>query len=152
NRFRKTFVELVDEKIPSYVLDYIAANGSAFTPVGDLAISADPNNYDALGAVIATLENLGFMPDGIIMNPIDWRNMKQQKTADGVYTLSNGQSVAILQNELDWGGVNIPIIKDPEMEIGTFTVGAFNETVKAGVDSMLIYMETDGRTDVLEGS
>lgn len=152
NRFRKTFVELVDEKIPSYVLDYIAANGSAFTPVGDLAISDDPNNYDALGAVIATLENLGYMPDGIIMNPIDWRNMKQQKTADGVYTLSNGQSVAILQNELDWGGVNIPIIKDPAMEIGTFTVGAFNEVVKAGVDSMLIYMETDGRTDVLEGA
>lgn len=152
NRFRNTFVTLVDNRIPTYVLANIASNASAFTPVGNLDISENPNNYDALGAVIATIENLGFTPDGIILNPIAWRNMKQDKTPDGVYTLSNGQSVSILQNELDWGGINIPIIKDPEIDVDTFIVGAFNEVVKAGIDSMLIYMETDGRTDALEGT
>lgn len=147
NRMIQKFTELVNDKLPNEVLIAVKAGATAFTPVAALAINTNPNNYDALGAVIATIENLGLNPSAVVLNPIAWRNMKQEKNADGVYTMSNGQSVAILQNGLDWGGVYIPIIKDPLMGVDEFIVGDLKSTVKVGVDTMLIYMETDGRVD-----
>lgn len=147
NRMVQKFSELVNDKLPNVVLDAVKAGASPFTPVAALAINENPNNYDAMGAVIATIENLGFNVTAFLMNPIAWRNMKQEKNADGVYTLSNGQSVNILQNGLDWGGVYIPIIKDPTLGVDEFVTGDIFSTVKVGVDSVLMYMETDGRTD-----
>jgi hypothetical protein len=149
NRMLQKFKELVNDELPRVVLDAVKAGASAFTPDAALAINTNPNNYDAMGAVIATIENLGFQPSAFIMNPIAWRNMKQEKNDEGIYTLSNGQSVAILQNGLDWGGVFIPIIKDPELGADEFITGDIFATVKVGVDSMLMYMETDGRTDAV---
>lgn len=149
NRMVQKFSELVNDKLPSVVLDAVKAGASAFTPVAALAINSNPNNYDAMGAVIATIENLGFNVTAFMMNPIAWRNMKQDKTADGVYTLQNGQSVNILQNGLDWGGTYIPIIKDPTLGVDEFVTGDIFSTVKVGVDSVLMYMETDGRTDAV---
>lgn len=147
NRMVQKFSELVNDKLPNVVLDAVKAGASAFTPVAALAINTNPNNYDAMGAVIATIENLGFNVTAFMMNPIAWRNMKQEKNADGIYTLSNGQSVNILQNGLDWGGVYIPIIKDSTLGVDEFVTGDIFSTVKVGVDSVLMYMETDGRTD-----
>lgn len=149
NRMVQKFSELVNDKLPNVVLDAVKAGASAFTPVAALAINSNPNNYDAMGAVIATIENLGFNVSAFMMNPIAWRNMKQEKTADGVYTLQNGQSVNILQNGLDWGGVYIPIIKDATLGVDEFVTGDIFQTVKVGVDSVLMYMETDGRTDAV---
>jgi len=149
NRMVQKFSELVNDKLPNVVLDAVKAGASAFTPVAALAINSNPNNYDAMGAVIATVENLGFNVSAFMMNPIAWRNMKQEKTADGVYTLQNGQSVNILQNGLDWGGVYIPIIKDSTLGVDEFVTGDIFSTVKVGVDSVLMYMETDGRTDAV---
>jgi hypothetical protein len=149
NRMIQKFGELVNDKLPNVVLDAVKAGASAFTPDAALAINTNPNNYDAMGAVIATIENLGFNVTAFMMNPIAWRNMKQEKTADGVYTLQNGQSVNILQNGLDWGGVYIPIIKDPKLGVDEFVTGDIFSTVKVGVDSILMYMETDGRTDAV---
>lgn len=149
NRMVQKFSELVNDKLPNVVLDAVKAGASAFTPVAALAINTNPNNYDAMGAVIATIENLGFNVTAFMMNPIAWRNMKQEKNADGIYTLSNGQSVNILQNGLDWGGVYIPIIKDSTLGVDEFVTGDIFSTVKVGVDSMLMYMETDGRTDAV---
>jgi hypothetical protein len=149
NRMVQKFSELVNDKLPNVVLDAVKAGASAFTPVAALAINTNPNNYDAMGAVIATIENLGFNVTAFMMNPIAWRNMKQEKNADGIYTLSNGQSVNILQNGLDWGGVYIPIIKDPTLGVDEFVTGDIFSTVKVGVDSVLMYLETDGRTDAV---
>lgn len=149
NRMVQKFSELVNDKLPNVVLDAVKAGASAFTPVAALAINSNPNNYDAMGAVIATVENLGFNVSAFMMNPIAWRNMKQEKTADGVYTLQNGQSVNILQNGLDWGGVYIPIIKDSTLGVDEFVTGDIFSTVKVGVDTVLMYMETDGRTDAV---
>ena len=147
NRMLQKFGELVNDALPAVVLNAVRTGASAFTPVAELSINANPNNYDALGAVIATIENLNYNVTGIILNPIAWRNMKQEKTTDGVYTLSNGNSISILQNGLDWGGVMIPIIKDPALGVDEFIVGDIFGTVKVGVDSQLMYFETDGRTD-----
>lgn len=152
NRMVQKFSELVNDKLPNVVLDAVKAGASAFTPVAALAINTNPNNYDAMGAVIATIENLGFNVTAFMMNPVAWRNMKQEKNADGVYTLSNGQSVNILQNGLDWGGVYIPIIKDSKLGVDEFVTGDIFSTVKVGVDSVLMYMETDGRTDAVAGT
>jgi hypothetical protein len=152
NRMVQKFSELVNDKLPGVVLAEVKAGASAFTPVAALAINTNPNNYDAMGAVIATIENLGFNVTAFMMNPIAWRNMKQEKNADGIYTLSNGQSVNILQNGLDWGGVYIPIIKDSTLGVDEFVTGDIFSTVKVGVDSILMYMETDGRTDAVAGN
>jgi len=138
NRMLKKFAELVGDEIPNYVLAAVKAGATAFTPDAALAINDNPNNYDALGAVIATLENLGFQPNAIMMNPIAWRNMKQEKNTDGIYTLSNGQSIQLVSNGLDWGGTVIPYIKDTEMGVDEFIVGDLFETVKVGVDSQLL--------------
>ncbi len=54
----------------------------------------------------------------------------------------------MLQNSLDWGGTPIRIIKDPTIGIDEFIVGDLFDAVKVGVDSALMYFETDGRTDV----
>lgn len=148
NRMEQKFLELINVQIPEVVLTAIRAGASAFTSVPELAINANPNNYDALGAVIATLENLGYVPNVVFMNPIAWRNMKQEKTADGVYTLSNGQSISIIDRGIDWGGEMITIIKDPKLGVDEFIIGDLFETVKVGVDSEAMYFETDGRTDV----
>lgn len=150
DRMLKKFGELVMDKIPTVILARLQAGATAFTPNAALAINANPNNYDAIGAVLAQLENLGFVPDAIIMNPIAWRNMKQDKTADGVYTLSNGQSITLVGDTgLDWGGRVIPFVKDPTLAVDQFIIGDIFNTVKVGLDSELLYFETDGRTDAV---
>ena len=146
NRMIQKFTELVNDKLPTVVLTQIKAAATAFTPNPAFQINNNPNNYDALGAVIASIENLGKFPSAIILNPIAWRNMKQEKV-NGIYTMSNGQSIAILDNSLDWGGTQIRIIKDPTIGIDEFIVGDLFDSVKVGVDSSLMYFETDGRTD-----
>lgn len=145
--FRNTFAELVNKKIPQTVLTAIRANATAFTPNPLFNIDANPNNYDALGAVIASIQNLGYLPNGILINPIAYRNMKQSKNNQGTYNLSNGNSISIVDGGLDWNGTAIPIILDPTLQQDEFIVGDLFTAVKVGLDNELIYMETDGRVD-----
>lgn len=146
--FRTTFATLVNRKVPQAVLTAIRSSASAFTPNALFNIDENPNNYDALGAVIASIQNLGYLPNGILINPIAFRNMKQSKNENGTYNLSNGDSITIIGNGsgLDWNGTAIAIILDPTLGADEFIVGDFS-TVKVGLDSELIYMETDGRVD-----
>lgn len=147
NLFRNAFAELVNKKIPQTVLTAIRNNASAFTPNPLFNIDANPNNYDALGAVIASIQNLGYLPNGILINPIAYRNMKQSKNSQGTYNLSNGNSISIVDGGLDWNGTAIPIILDPALQQDEFIVGDLFTAVKVGLDNELIYMETDGRVD-----
>lgn len=146
--FRTTFATLVNRKVPQAVLTAIRSSASAFTPNALFNIDDNPNNYDALGAVIASIQNLGYLPNGILINPIAFRNMKQSKNENGTYNLSNGDSITIIGNGsgLDWNGTAIAIILDPTLGADEFIVGDFS-TVKVGLDNELIYMETDGRVD-----
>ena len=146
NRILQKFSELVNDKIPTAALELIKAEAVAFTTNAAFKINNTPNNYDAIGAVIASLEALDKTPSAIVLHPFAWRNMKQEKTG-GVYTLSNGNSISILQDSLDWGGIPIQIVKDPKIGIDEFMVGDFFDAVKVGVDTSLAYFETDGRTD-----
>lgn len=145
--FRNTFADLVNRKVPAAVLSAVSTASSAFTPNPLFNISTTPNNYDALGAVIASIQNLGYLPNGILINPIGYRNMKQSKNANGTYNLSNGNSISIVDGGLDWNGVAIPIILDATLGVDEFIVADFFNAVKVGLDNELIYMETDGRVD-----
>jgi CRISPR/Cas system CSM-associated protein Csm2 small subunit len=147
NRFNQKFAELVNYKLPNEVLNAVKTGATAFTAVPELAIHATPNNYDVLGACVASLENLGYMPNGIILHPYAWRNMKQAKGTDGHYALANGGSISVLENGFDWGGTFIQVFKDRTIGVDEFVVGDLFNSVKVGVDSQLMYFETDGRTD-----
>lgn len=152
NRMLSRFTDLVNVKLPNEVLSYIKLNATAFTPVPQLAINNNPNNYDAIGAVIATIENLGLMVTAIVLNPIAWRNIKQAKSTTGEYILQNGDAVSILDNGLNWGGTNILVVKDPKIGVDEFIIGDIFHCVKVGVDTQLTYFETDGRTDAQAGT
>lgn len=152
NRMMSRFTDLINVKLPNEVLLYIKNNATAFTPVAQLAINNNPNNYDAIGAVIATIENLGLTPTCIVLNPIAWRNIKQAKSTTGEYILQNGDAVSILDNGIDWGGTKIMVVKDPKIGVDEFIIGDLFATVKVGVDTQLTYYETDGRTDAQAGT
>jgi hypothetical protein len=147
NRMEQKFGEIVNDKMPAVVLSIVKTGASAFTPDTTYQISTTVNNYDAIGAVLASLETLGFMPNAIIMHPKAWRNMLQEKDTTGAYALQNGGSINIVGGGLDWGGFFIPYVKDSTLLVDEFIIGDLFSCVKAGVDSQLMYMETDGRTD-----
>ncbi|UYW01789.1 hypothetical protein K5I29_02370 [Flavobacterium agricola] len=146
NFFKTAFGNLVNNKIPKEVLKVIRDNASAFTPNPLFNIDPNPNNYDALGAAIASLQLTGKDATGIVLSPIAYRNLKQSKF-NGVYNLSNGNSISLIDGGLDWNGVKIPVIIDKDLGHDEYIVANFFEAVKGGVDNQLIYMETDGRTD-----
>jgi len=148
NRMQAKVAELVMDKVPAAVLASVVAGGTAFTANAALAINDNPNDYDAIGAVIAQLENLGFVPNAIILNPIAYRNMIQDKGEDGTYNLWNGNAISLVGDYgLYWGGRVIRWVLDPTIAVDSFIVGDLIQTVKVGLDNELLYFETDGRTD-----
>lgn len=153
NRMRAKIAELVMDKVPATVLSAVVSGGSAFTSNTALADNTDPNNYDALGAVIAQLENLGFLPNAIVLNPIAYRNMVQEKNAEGIYTMWNGNAISLVgELGLSWGGRLIRWVIDPTIAVDRFIVGDLMQSVKVGLDNELLYFETDGRTDAAAAS
>lgn len=147
NRFRMKAEELVMDAIPVAVLTAIQDAASAYTPIPELAVDDEPNNYDAFGAVVAYLETLGYIPNVFILNPVAWRNMKQLKSDTGEYILSNGNSISILDNGIDWGGQMIAVIKDPTLGYDEFIVGDMFNSVKVGMDAGLEYRENVNNED-----
>lgn len=145
-KFRETFGVLVTNKIPETALATIRTNASAFTPNPLFNIDENPNNYDALGATIASIQMAGGNVNGVIMSPIGYRNMKQSKNSNGTYNLSNGGSISIVDGGIEWNGVKIPVVLDDTLGDDEFIAGDFS-IVKGGVDTEVIYMETDGRVD-----
>ncbi len=150
NSFRNSYEELIMEAIPKKILEVINDEAVAFTPIPELAIHSDPNNYDVVGAVLASLENLGYGPNGIIMHPVAWRNMVQSKGTDGHYNLQNGGSINIAKKGLEWDGIEIPVYKDPTIGYDEFIIGDLFASVKAGIDNELIYREGYDRSGDLQ--
>lgn len=148
NKYRSTVTELINEKVPKGVLYGDTETGlvgikdraSAFTPNPALQIHDTPNEYDSLGAMIASLEGMGYMPDVIMMHPYKWRAMKQNKEDDGHYSLSNGSSIQILSNGIEWDGRRLEIIKDPTMGVDEVFVADL-EVVFVAIDNEIIYRE-----------
>lgn len=148
NDFRNTLEQLLNEEIPNRTLDYIRKNASPFTPASGLAVHSNPNDFDAIVAVVATLKKLGYIPNGILISPVAYANMITSKGTDGHYNLSNGASIVIINGSgvLKIGAYNLPFIEDPKLGDDEFLVGDF-KAIKGGVDNTIYYFETNGRTD-----
>ena len=147
NRFRQNVEDLIEEKIPQVVLSYIQANASPFTPAAGIDIFVDPNDFDAVAAVAASLRKLGYMPNAVIMDSISYTKLITDKGSDGHYRLSNGGSIALVNGVLKLGSIDLAVVEDPTMPTGSFIVGDLRSSVYVGLDGTIYYFETDGRTD-----
>lgn len=151
NKFRQRVEELIDEKIPTAVLQYIQANASPFTPAAGIDVFVDPNDFDAIAAVAASLRKFGYAPNAVVMDSISYTKMITDKGEDGHYRLSNGGSIALINGVLKLGSVDLVVVEDPTMPTGSFLVGDLRSSVYVGLDGTVYYFETDGRTDNVQG-
>lgn len=147
NMFRNRVEELIEEKIPEVVLSYIQANASPFTPAAGIDVFVDPNDFDAVAAVAASLRKFGYMPNAVIMDSISYTKLITDKGTDGHYRLSNGGSIALVNGVLKFGSIELTVIEDPTIPTGSFIVGDLRSSVYVGLDGTIYYFETDGRTD-----
>lgn len=147
NMFRNRVEELIEEKIPEVVLSYIQANASPFTPAAGIDVFVDPNDFDAVAAVAASLRKFGYAPNAVIMDSISYTKLITDKGTDGHYRLSNGGSIALVNGVLKFGSIELTVIEDPTIPTGSFIVGDLRSSVYVGLDGTIYYFETDGRTD-----
>lgn len=148
NAIQDKIAELVMDKTPASVLAAIVAGGTAFTPNAALAVSDDPNDYDAIGAVIAQLQTLGYVPNAVVLSPTAWYRMVHSKASDGHYSVWNGNAISLVgEIGISYQGRLIRWVIDPTIAVDRFLVGDFIQGVKVGLDNELLYFETDGRTD-----
>jgi HK97 family phage major capsid protein len=84
----------------------------------------DPaTNADAiLAQIIAIWTATNIMPDGIVLNPAQWKTILQTKDLNGQYYL--GGPGASPHSPSLWG---LPLVLTPNMTAGTGIVGAFNQ-------------------------
>lgn len=104
-------------------LNGVITQAPAFTG-GDLAATIFmPNNFDVLAAAIAEImtaevisgQPAGFMPSVIILNPIDFVQMKLTKSTTGEYVFP-------FQMPGTSDVIDVPIVKNPRMTQGDFLV------------------------------
>lgn len=134
---QQRFNELLMEKLPSAVLAATRSGGVAFTADPTFKV-ANPNNFDAIVAIISGLINKGFVPNAVLVSPIAYGLMITSKGTDGHYNLSNGGSIQIIGSTLKYGEYDIEIVQDPELAAGELIVGDLT-LVKVFVDSQIEY-------------
>lgn len=134
---QQRFNELLMEKLPSAVLSATRAGGVAFTADPTFKV-ANPNNFDAIVAVVSGLINKGFVPNAVLVSPIAYGLMITSKGTDGHYNLSNGGSIQIVGSTMKYGEYDIEIVQDPELAAGELIVGDLT-LVKVFVDSQIEY-------------
>ncbi|WDF45257.1 hypothetical protein PQ459_10135 [Chryseobacterium sp. KACC 21268] len=152
--FLNTLQSYFDKVLPALVIAKIKANATAFTPVPAQAVHPNPNNYDAIIAVIASLVKLGYTPNSARMSVYAWENLKTMKADDGHYMLENKGSINLLNNSIDFGDdISVKIRTDVELGNDDLIVGDFKTSVKAGLDTATDYTEfysgNDGNKNLL---
>ncbi len=71
-----------------YILIFIITNSSGYASTSLDGGITNPSNYDAIGAAIAQMQSLEFIPDTIVLNPQDAMQMKLVKDSSGQYVAS----------------------------------------------------------------
>lgn len=104
------------------ILEYATTYNPATTVFEDAIENA--NNFDVARAVVATLANTNYMPNYMLVNPLDAGLMDMIKVSqtDGRYVLppfysATGQVIAGLQ-----------VITNPGVTAGTFVIGDFTKS------------------------
>lgn len=136
-----TLKDYFAKKIPQLILDEIRNNGTAFTAVPAQQTLIEPNKWDALIAVIASLIKLGYTPNIAKMSVFAWEDMVTLKATDGHYMLQNNGSINLLEKTISFGSVTVAIEPDVELEDDELIVGDLMAGVKVGLDTKLEYME-----------
>ena len=145
NRMRQTFENLLGDTIPSLVLSFVKTNASALTPPTGLTFT-NPTEYDAIVTSVAALKKAGYAPNIVGLSPVGYAKLITNKTTDGVLTLQNGQSIAIVGSTIVMGAYAIDVVEDPTLLDDEFIVGDVS-VVHVGLDSEILYLETDGRIE-----
>lgn len=77
---------------------------------------AEPNDYDAIGAVAAQMEAINFIPDALVLNPQDKWRLRLAKDDEGKYLFpmvtENGQTIVL----------GLRLITSTYRSAGTFTL------------------------------
>jgi len=140
--FMNTLQALFDKSVPAAVIAKINSQATSFTPVPAQAVHTNPNNYDALVALIASLIKLGYTPNVAKMSVFAWENLKTLKSStDGHYMLANNGSINLLTNSIDFGDVSVKIEPDVEFADDAVMVGDLRTAVKCAIDNNLDYIE-----------
>lgn len=150
SQFTDELEKLLMEGIPNAVAAEISNAATPFTPAAIQAQYTNPNNYDVIAQIAASMKKLEFTPDTVFISPYQYANMITTKAnGSGEYTLSNGMSVIIVnENTIKLGNINLTVIEDPTIEDDTVRVADLRGSVYVGVDENTIYLETDGVTDL----
>jgi HK97 family phage major capsid protein len=89
----------------------------------DTALDAISKSFDALRNGTSFLE-----PDGIVMHPTDWGNIRRSKDAQNRYYIQPDVTAGATQSL--WG---VPLVLTTQIPVGTTLLGAFGESVAAYV-------------------
>lgn len=146
NQFQETMEELLMEKIPNEVLSYVSSNSSPFTPLPGMNINIDPDNFEAIVKVCASIKKAGYTPNAILLSSVAYANILTTLGTDGHYKLQNGSSIVLVGDTIKIGGFNLNIFEDTELGNDEFIVGDFSK-IYVGVYENIIYEETNARTD-----
>jgi HK97 family phage major capsid protein len=82
--------------------------------------AADATIVDAVGVAVFDLAAKGFIPDGSVLNPVDWGLVAMMKNAQGNYIFANPMEYAA--GGRLWG---TKLVMSSHQAAGTFLVGAF---------------------------
>ena len=160
-RFFKTFVSIFldtlqdyfSKVIPQLVIAAIRLYAVPFTGVPAQQTHADPNNWDALVAMIASLVKLGYYPNSARMSIFAWEAMMTQKASDGHYMLQNNGSIDLLNKTISFGD-DVVVKIHPDVEFGDDEVLVGDlRNIFVGVDPNVDYTEfydaEDGKRNLL---
>jgi HK97 family phage major capsid protein len=84
------------------------------------AAAAGSSLIDAIGIAVFELAAAGYMPDGAVVNPIDWGAVALLKNSQGMYLFANPMDYTA--GGRIWG---TRLVQSVNMAAGTFLVGAF---------------------------
>ncbi|GAB0156223.1 hypothetical protein CHRYSEOSP005_14870 [Chryseobacterium sp. Alg-005] len=141
------FNELLMEKIPNEILTVTKAGGVAFTADPDFKVQ-DPNNFDAIVAVLVDLIKKGFVPNAILLSPSGFGKLTTSKASDGHYNLSNGGSIQIIGSTLKYGDFDVDLVQDPKLTGEEFVIGDLT-LVKVFIDNQIEYYQGTNNEDDL---
>lgn len=112
-----------------------SGNHTVFTPAtGDTAI-------DSINRALGLLETADYMPDAVILNPLDWRAIQRIKGIDDHYIVGNPLGA------IEAGLWDCPVFATPSMPQGYFIAGALGQSTAFWVRQEAIVEASESHSD-----